>query len=136
MYEETLRYAQWMLEQGIKPGELVGMYMTNSPQFMFVWFACAAVGAAPAFINYNLEGKALLHCLDVCETRLLIVDEDAGCQKRISESRTEIESRGMKIAIHDNTLRQEIAAKPATRPSDELRKGTKGAFPFCLIYTR
>jgi acyl-coenzyme A synthetase/AMP-(fatty) acid ligase len=136
LYEESIRYAQWMLEQGVKPGELVGMYMTNSPQFMFVWFACAAIGAAPAFINYNLEGKALMHCLDVCQTRLLIVDEDAGCQKRISQSRSEIEARGTKIAVLDSALKQEIAARPVVRPGDELRKGTKGSFPYCLIYTR
>ncbi|KAJ9612451.1 hypothetical protein H2200_004048 [Cladophialophora chaetospira] len=135
MYEEILRYAQFMLDEGIKPGELVGMYMTNSAQFMFVWFACSAIGAAPAFINYNLEGKALMHCLNVCETRLLIVDEDAGCQKRIAESKSDIEARGTKIALLDSSLKQRIAAKPVVRPGDELRKGTKGSFPFCLIYT-
>jgi acyl-coenzyme A synthetase/AMP-(fatty) acid ligase len=103
---------------------------------MFVWYACAAIGAAPAFINFNLEGKALMHCLDVCQTRVLIVDEDAGCQQRISQSRSEIEARGTKIAVLDSALKQEIAAKPIVRPGDELRKGTKGSFPFCLIYTR
>lgn len=136
MYEEILQYAQWMLEQGVKPGELVAMYMTNTPQFIFVWFACAAIGAAPAFINYNLEGKALMHCLAVCETKLLVVDEDAGCQKRIGLSKADIEERGTKIAILDSALRQEIAATPLVRPSDDLRKGMKGSFPYCLIYTR
>lgn len=125
-----------MIEQGVKPGELVAVYLTNSPYFLFVWFACMAVGAAPAFINYNLEGKALLHCLDVCEARLLITDEEAGCQKRINESRTDIESRGMEITVLDSRLKQEIHRKPAERPGDELRNGTKGSFPFCLIYTR
>ncbi|EXJ62976.1 hypothetical protein A1O7_03420 [Cladophialophora yegresii CBS 114405] len=135
LYEESLRYAQWMLEQGVKPGDLVAMYMTNSAHFMFVWFACTAVGAAPAFINYNLEGKALMHCLDVCQSRLLIVDGDAGCQKRISQSKAEIEARGTKIAVLDSSLQEEIGARPVVRPGDELRKGTKGSFPYCLIYT-
>ncbi|KAK5559549.1 hypothetical protein LTR46_002591 [Exophiala xenobiotica] len=135
MHDECLRYAQWMLDQGVQPGELVGMYLTNSPHFMFVWFACMAIGAAPAFINYNLEGKALLHCLDVCQTRLLIVDDDAGCQKRIDESRADIEARGTKTAVLDGALKQRISSRPATRPADELRAGTKGSFPYCLIYT-
>ena len=136
MYEEALRYAQWMIEQGVKPGELVAMYMVNSPRFLFVWWACAAVGAAPAFINYNLEGKGLMHCLEVAQTRLLIVDEDAACQKRIDQSRSDIEARGTKVAVLDSTLRQAIAKKPTARPADELRKGTKGEFPYALIYTR
>lgn len=135
-YEETVRYAQWLLEQGIKPGELVGIYLINSPQFMFIWFACLAVGAAPAFLNYNLEGKSLLHCLNVCDTKLLIVDQDAGCQRRINESQAEIKARGTKIAVLDQQLKQDIASKPVERPGDELRSGTKGSFPYCLIYTR
>jgi acyl-coenzyme A synthetase/AMP-(fatty) acid ligase len=136
MHNESLQYANWMLEQGVKPGDLVAMYMTNTPQFMFVWWACTAIGAAPAFINYNLEGKALMHCLEVCQTPLLIVDEDEGCRKRIEQSRADIEAKGMKIAVLDGKLKGEVASKPTTRPADQLRSGTKGSFPYCLIYTR
>lgn len=136
LHDETLRIAQWMLEQGARPGELVALYLTNSPHFMFSWFACMAIGAAPAFINYNLEGKALLHCLDVAQTRLLVVDDDAGCQARIEGSRADIESRGMKIAVLDDALKRAISSRPVVRPGDELRAGTKGDFPYCLIYTR
>lgn len=136
MYQEVLRYAQWMIDEGIEPGELVGMYLTNSPHFMIIWHACMAIGAAPAFINYNLEGTALMHCLAVCQTRLLIVDDDANCQQRINASRAEIEAQGMKIAVLDHRLKQEIESRPLVRPGDELRAGTKGSFPFCLIYTR
>ncbi|EHY57365.1 hypothetical protein HRR83_002850 [Exophiala dermatitidis] len=135
MYEESVRYAQYMLQEGIKPGELVGMYLINSPRFMFVWWACLAVGAAPAFLNYNLEGKALIHCLEVCETRLIIVDEDPGCQQRINSSREHIEARGTKIAVLDDALKQKISSMPTIRPGDECRNGTKGSFPYCLIYT-
>ena len=136
LYEESVQYAQWMLEQGVKPGELVGMYMMNSPRFMSVWFACSAIGAAPAFINFNLEGKALMHCLEVCQMRLLIVDGNEGCQKRINQSRADIEAQGTKITVIDSTHKQKIAVRPIVRPGDELRKGTKGSFPYCLIYTR
>lgn len=136
LYENTLRYAQFMIDQGIKPKELVAMYLTNSPHFIFVWFATMAIGAAPAFINYNLEGKALLHCLDVCETKLIIVDDDQACQQRINASRAEIEARGMKIALLDDTLKQKVASISPDRPGDEWRNDTKPGFPWALIYTR
>ncbi|KAK4940110.1 hypothetical protein LTR10_019739 [Elasticomyces elasticus] len=135
LYEETTRIAQFMLGQGIRPGELVGMYLINSPHFMFVWFATLAIGCAPAFINYNLEGKALLHCLEVTQTKLLIVDEDAGCQQRINASRAEIEATGMKTAVLDSTLKQSISSMPRPKLGDELRAGAKGDFPYCLIFT-
>jgi acyl-CoA synthetase (AMP-forming)/AMP-acid ligase II len=135
LYEQTVRYAQWMLEKGIKPGELVGMYLINSPDFMIIWFATLCIGAAPAFLNYNLEGKALLHCLEVCETSLIIVDEDPDCQRRIAGSQTDIEARGARIAVLDDALKTEILSRPAVCPEDKYRDGTPGSFPYTLIYT-
>ena len=125
-----------MVEQGIQPGDLVAMYLTNSAEFMMIWFATLCIGAGPAFINYNLEGKALLHCLAVCDSKLIIVDEDEGCQRRINGSRQDIESKGTKIVVHDGALKQEISARPAVCPGEEYRRGVKGDFPYCLIYTR
>ena len=66
-----------------RPGELVAMYLINSPEFLLIWMAMMAIGCAPAFINYNLEGNALIHCLKVCETKIILCDDDAACRKRI-----------------------------------------------------
>jgi hypothetical protein len=135
-YETTIKYASWMLEQGVRPGDLVAMYLINSAEFMMVWYATICIGAGPAFINYNLEGKALLHCLSVCESKLIIVDDDEGCQRRINGSRQEIESQGLNIVTLDTSLKQTISSRPATRPGNEYRNGVKGEFPYTLIYTR
>jgi acyl-coenzyme A synthetase/AMP-(fatty) acid ligase len=136
MYEQTVRYAQWLLDEGIGPGDLVAFYLINSPEFMMLWYATLCIGAAPAFLNYNLEGQTLLHCLKVCETKLVIVDEDAGCQKRIEGSRQDIESYGSKIVTLDASLKEKVSARPAICPGEEYRKGVKGSFPYCIIYTR
>lgn len=136
LYENTVRYAQFMISEGIKPGELVAMYLTNSPLFIFVWFAAMTIGAAPAFINYHLEGKGLLHCLEVCQARLIIVDEDDACQQRINGSRADINAIGMKIVVLNERLKGLITSLAVERPGDEWRNGTKGDFPWTLIYTR
>ncbi|RMZ85964.1 hypothetical protein DV737_g26, partial [Chaetothyriales sp. CBS 132003] len=135
LYEGSVRYATWMLEQGIQPDDLVAVYLINSAEFMMVWFACLCIGAAPAFINYNLEGQGLLHCLAVCESKIIIVDEDEACQRRINGSREQIEARGTKIFIHDADFIQHISSRPVQRPGDAYRKGVTTDFPFCLIYT-
>lgn len=136
MYDQTVRYAQWLLDEGICPGDLVAFYLMNSPEFMMLWFATLCIGAAPAFLNYNLEGNALLHCLKVCETKLVIVDDDSACQARIEGSRKHIEASGAKIALLDSTLKTQISARPAVCPGDEYRRGVQGNFPYALIYTR
>lgn len=124
-----------MLEQGVKPGDLVAMYLHNSAEFVMIMFATLCIGAGPAFINYNLEGKALLHCLSVCQSNLLIIDNDEGCQHRINDVRGEIEGSGTKIVLHDQAFKREIASKPVVVPGNELRSGMKPEFPYCLIYT-
>lgn len=130
-----MQWANWMIEEGIKPGDLVAMYLHNSAEFLIIFFATMVIGAGPALINYNLEGKALMHCLSVCETKLLIVDPDAGCQSRIEGSRAEIESSGTKLVTMDAALKGKVASMPTTVPADEWRKGVKPEFPYALIYT-
>jgi len=134
-HDQTAQYAQWLIDQGIKPGDLVGMYLHNSAEFLMIMFATLCMGAAPAFINYNLEGKALMHCLAVCETRLLIVDPDNACQRRIEGSRQQIEALGARIVTLDTALKAEIKSRPVVVPEDRWRSGMKGDFPYCLIYT-
>lgn len=124
-----------MLDQGVKPGDLVAMYLTNSAEFVTIMFATLSIGAGPALINYNLEGKALMHCLAVCESKLMIVDDDAGCQQRIQASAQDIEAVGMKMVTLDTTLKRQISSRNAVVPPNSLRNGMKGTMPFCLLYT-
>ncbi|GAB7365569.1 hypothetical protein MBLNU230_g6641t1 [Neophaeotheca triangularis] len=135
LHDQTVRYAQWMLEQGIKPGDLVAIYLNNSAELIMIMFATLCIGAGPAFINYNLENQALLHCLSVADSKLVIVDEEEGCQRRIENSRSEIEGTGAKIVVHDRAFQREISSKQVVLPPDELRSGMKPEFPYALIYT-
>ncbi|KAF2207182.1 hypothetical protein CERZMDRAFT_102677 [Cercospora zeae-maydis SCOH1-5] len=135
LHDQAARYAQWMLDQGVKPGDLVAMYLHNSAEFLMIMFATLCIGAGPALINYNLEGAALMHCLSVCESKLLIIDADAGCQQRIAASQQDIEAAGTKIVTLDHDLKSHIGSRQPTVPPDSLRSGMKGDQPYCLLYT-
>lgn len=124
-----------MLEQGVRPGDMVAMYLYNSADFLMIFFAAHCIGAAPALINYNLEGKPLMHCLAVCQTKLLIADPDQGCQQRLDRSRQEIQNAGTQIETLTSELKQEIKSRPVRVPEDKYRKGIKGDHPYALIYT-
>ncbi|KAL7927039.1 very long-chain acyl-CoA synthetase/fatty acid transporter [Trichoderma austrokoningii] len=74
-YDKVLRYGHWIKTKfGVKPKDVVAMDFENSDTFVFVWFALWAIGAKPAFINYNLTGKALAHCVGAATTKLCLVD--------------------------------------------------------------
>ncbi|KAF2203852.1 acetyl-CoA synthetase-like protein [Delitschia confertaspora ATCC 74209] len=135
-YAQACRYAQFFLQNNLRPGELVSFYLTNHPEFIFGLLGSWAVGSAPAMINHHLAGDALVHCLKVAGSKLLVVDEDAECRERIEAVRERIEGElGMRIVVLDRELKGEICRMEPRRPEDRYREGIKGSFPMCLFYT-
>jgi acyl-CoA synthetase (AMP-forming)/AMP-acid ligase II len=101
------------------------------------WLGLWAIGAAPAMINYNLAGKALMHCLKVSGAKLLLVDEDPELVARIDDVRADIEGQlGMRITVLDRDVKKVIRTMKAERPEDAFREGVKGDWPMSIFYTR
>lgn len=107
----------------------------NSPEFVFNMMGSWSIGSAPALINYNLGGEGLLHCLKIAKSKVVIVDEDEGCQARIAEIRDRIEELGIKVIVLDAATKASIATLAPERPGDEYRAGVKGEFPIFLFNT-
>ena len=76
-YDVVLKYGTWLRSKGIQPGEIVAMDFVNSETFIWVWFGLWSIGAKPAFINYNLTGKSLIHTIKTSTARLVLVDEES-----------------------------------------------------------
>ncbi len=103
---------------------------------MIIWLALTCIGAAPAFINNNLEGKALLHCTDVSQSKIIIVEDEGGCRSRVEASRADLEARNTKVIILDQTLQNQIESSPVELVPNSYRDNMEMSFPACLIYTR
>ena len=54
-----------MKDLGIQKGEIVAIDGPNSPEYLMLWFALDGIGAVPSFVNCNLTGQSLLHCVKV-----------------------------------------------------------------------
>ncbi|KAL7906020.1 very long-chain acyl-CoA synthetase/fatty acid transporter [Trichoderma velutinum] len=75
VYDKILRYGHWIRSRfDVKPKDVVAMDFENSDTFVFIWFALWSIGAKPAFINYNLSGKPLSHCIEAANTKLCLID--------------------------------------------------------------
>tara|TARA_R110002003_G_scaffold207_4_gene16014 strand:+ start:1295 stop:3028 length:1734 start_codon:yes stop_codon:yes gene_type:complete len=66
----------WFKHKGVGKDEIVAMDFVNSEVFIWVWFGLWSIGAKPAFINYNLTGKPLVHTIKTSTARLVLVDEE------------------------------------------------------------
>ncbi|KAF1841841.1 long-chain fatty acid transporter-like protein [Cucurbitaria berberidis CBS 394.84] len=75
-YDTVLRYGTWLKSKGVEKDEIVAMDFVNSDTFIWVWFGLWSIGAKPAFINYNLAGKSLVHSIKTSTARLVLVDQE------------------------------------------------------------
>lgn len=130
------QYAQWFLrEGGVQPGDLVALFMANSPDFVFAWMGLLAIGAAPALINHNLTKQALLHCLGIAEAKLVLADGAPQLLERLDAVREELAAKGVRI-VHLADVRPEINATKGERPPDDLRdNNVRPDSAFGLFYT-
>lgn len=71
--EEVGRVAETLQRRlGVRNRMVVGLFINNSPEFMFVWWALYKLGAIPAPINTSITGEHIKHCLNVSEAEMLI----------------------------------------------------------------
>jgi fatty-acyl-CoA synthase len=70
------RVAHWARAQGIRRGDCIALLMENRPEYVIAWLGLLKIGAIAAFINSNLRGGALAHCLDACGARHLILESE------------------------------------------------------------
>ncbi|KAI1846123.1 hypothetical protein JX266_007648 [Neoarthrinium moseri] len=133
-YHRANQYAQFFLSHGVKPGDLVALFMANSPDFVFAWLGLFAIGSAPALINHNLTKAALLHCLGISNAPLVLADGRPELMARIEEVTEELAQKGVQVVKLDD-VRGEINATKGDRPADQLREIVKPNSPFGLFYT-
>src|SRR6266404_9497967 len=72
----SCRYARWAMAQGIRKGDVVGLFMTNRPEYVAIWLGIIRAGGAVALLNTNLTGPTLAFCIDsVAPAHVIVADE-------------------------------------------------------------
>ena len=56
----------------LKLGDTVAFLMPNSPIYVSSYLAFSKLGIATSFLNYNLKHHALLHCIKICEAKVVL----------------------------------------------------------------
>lgn len=70
--EEIGRLTEAFQQLGVRNRTVVGLFINNSPEFIFTWWALYKLGAIPAPINTSITGHHIKHCLKVSEAELII----------------------------------------------------------------
>ncbi|MZR13421.1 AMP-binding protein [Maritimibacter sp. DP07] len=72
--ELVARLADWLTGQGVGPGDVVSMMLTNRPELLAAHFAVPAVGAVLNAINTRITAEEVGYILDHAGSKLLIVE--------------------------------------------------------------
>ena len=133
VYETVLKYGTWLKTSfGIKHQEIVAINFMNSEKFLFMLLGLWSIGARPAFINYNLTGKPLAHCIRVSSARLVLVDPDVA-NNVTDKERAELP--GIQFIVFTPQLEVEVMHTTAVREPDTERWAGKMQDMANLIYT-
>lgn len=142
VYDIVLRYGTWLKKTlAIAPGDVVAIDFMNSAHFVFIWLALWSLGARPAFINYNLMGKPLLHCIKTSTARVVLVDEKCKAQftPEVLEAVTSPKFRDGKgpveVVFFSEVLEQQILAEEGKREPDSVRSGVEAHEMASLMFT-
>ncbi len=66
-------YARWTRRCGARAGGTVAMLLPNSADYVALWLGIGAAGGAASLLNTGIAGDALLHALEACGARHLVV---------------------------------------------------------------
>ena len=132
----SARFAHWLVENGIRPGERIAFMLEPSLPFYISLFGAMTMGAisVPLFTLFGLDGLRLR--VDDCRPKLLITNAEK------AEIANQIE--GVRVVIADDRLLGEIARFPAsfetrTRADDlavfQYTSGTTRELPAAVKHT-
>lgn len=144
-YDLAVKYGTWLkTEHGIKSQDIVAMDFMNSPKMIFLTLGLWSIGAFPAYINYNLTSRPLLHCIRTSTAPVVFVDDEVK-EKFSSEVTEALAGSGFRegggsveIVYIDAAVEDQISRVNGVREPDSARSGAgiQTGRKICgLIYT-
>jgi carnitine-CoA ligase len=122
------RCARWLSEKGIQKNDKVAVFLSNSPTFYELWFACGAIGAVLLPINTASTATELEYFLDHSESKGFIYEESL-----INESHLKVASKNLPLFIQplSNSWELEKRKKSAQVLVEKVNRDDVA----CIMYT-
>jgi citronellyl-CoA synthetase len=108
--EKTNNYANFFIDQGLKPGEAVAVMLENSPEFLFVTGGISKIKGINSLINVNLRKQPLLHVMKISNPKHIVVDKD--CLHAIQEVLNDLEIDKTEIFVVNENLDHDFIDLP------------------------
>ncbi|MBN2156832.1 MAG: AMP-binding protein [Candidatus Lokiarchaeota archaeon] len=67
------RFANGLLQLGVKKGDVISIILGNSPQYVISYYAAQKIGAIPTGVNPTYKPAEVLHQLEITKSEYIIV---------------------------------------------------------------
>lgn len=125
-YDLVLRFSYILKnDYGVTADQTIAIACMNKPLFLLLWLALWNIGALPAFLNFNIKDKPLVHCLNIANVTQVFIDPD--CATPIKETESLINQDLPNVKLH-YLNEQELfkilkeASRPKHRAPDNTRR--------------
>jgi len=72
----TDRIAAGLKARGLKPGDIAGQMLRNTPEYLLAWFGCVKAGLVPVNVNYHYKARELADIFTRFGLKALFVESD------------------------------------------------------------
>lgn len=117
-HDRAARLAGWLVAQGIAPGDRVGIFMKNCPDFLIAFYGIWYAGAVAVPINAKLHGREAAWILEHSEARMCFVSPELAGS--LGEAGTKAEAVDTGGATFAEAMRAVPVDGPAPRAPEDL----------------
>lgn len=127
--------ANYFLSAGIGRGDKVALFLPNCPEFLYIWFGLAKIGAIMVPINTGCKGAEAEYIINHSDSRMVVVSSNyLDIVLGITDKCAKVES----IVLTDGVSRPEIPIMgdvAETCPVEVPHSDIGDDDPVCILYT-
>ena len=97
--QNVAKLANALKALGVGKSVKIGLYLPNSPEYVYSYLACFSLGAVVVPLDYQLKDDEMISCLDHAEAKFLIAKERADVS--LTKIQTAVESLDQLIVLTD-----------------------------------
>lgn len=130
------KVANWGLSLGLQAGDAVALFMENRPEYVSFWYGLSKIGVVVGLINHNLTDKALAHCVNIADAKLILTGADQDEAIRSADGLFEGSPKVWTYGGQEGEdLSAALAATSDARPSRDHRAHLLGKDLCLYVYT-
>ncbi|XP_077980056.1 long-chain fatty acid transport protein 2-like [Glandiceps talaboti] len=137
------KMAYFVKQHGLKINDTVAIMMYNEPAYIWTVLGLGKLGIKCALINYKLRSDSLLHCIGICDCKVLLVGEGDDLVQAVTDVSSSLMDKQMMIWSIGNKdcpetitkIDDELRMSKSNRPPRDGRRTITYSDPVVYIFT-